>query len=137
MYPTGDIGRRDSDGKYHLVGRRDDQIKSRGYRIELAEVESLLYRCPDVAAAAVVAVPDQEITNRLVAFVVRIEQSSSSDVWNYCSRNMPGFMIPDAIEYLPSFPMTSTGKVDRRFLRARAEESLSRFRRQAGYEQTH
>jgi amino acid adenylation domain-containing protein len=69
-YRTGDLVTIDDDANYILLGRRDDMVKSRGYRIELGEVETTLYRHAGVREAAVVAIPDPAIGNRLVAFAV-------------------------------------------------------------------
>ena len=69
MYRTGDIVTVGEDGNYYFQGRRDSQIKSRGYRIELGEIESALLNHPGVREAAVLAVPDEIIGNRIRAVV--------------------------------------------------------------------
>ena len=70
MYRTGDIVKLMPSGDYQYIGRRDKMVKSRGYRIELGEIETALYAHPAVKEAAVVAVPDERIGARLMAYVV-------------------------------------------------------------------
>jgi len=115
MYRTGDLVFMDEEGNYHLVGRKDHMIKSRGYRIELGEIESALYSHPDVKEAAVVAVPDDLITNKIKAFVVPVCTNSLTkvEIDKYLSERIPQYMIPELVEFRDSLPKTSTGKIDR------------------------
>jgi amino acid adenylation domain-containing protein len=115
-YRTGDIVVLDEDGRnWRYVGRRDHMVKSRGYRIELGEIESVLYTHPDIKEAAVVAIPDEVIGNRLKAFVVAGEPGrlSQQAVRSHCSRALPVYMVPETVEFLDALPKTSTGKIDR------------------------
>lgn len=116
VYRTGDIVRLGADGVYHLLGRMDSQIKSRGYRIELGEVEAALLAHPSVVECAVAAVPDELITNRIVAHVVAGDGVGASDLIRFCSDRIPRYMVPESIELTDRLPRTSTGKVDRRTL---------------------
>jgi amino acid adenylation domain-containing protein len=117
-YPTGDLVRLDENGDYLFLGRRDNQIKSRGYRIELGEIETALYNHPSVREAAAVAIPDDEIGNRLQAFVALHEAGavSASELERYCISALPRYMVPEQIAIREALPKTSTGKVDRRAL---------------------
>jgi amino acid adenylation domain-containing protein len=112
-YRTGDRVRRRSDGKLIYLGRRDTQIKTRGYRVELGEIEAALNSIDGVVEAAVIAVPDEAITNRLKAFVVTSAPLASSQLARLCRERLPGYMIPDQVEFRPKLPRSSTGKVDR------------------------
>jgi acyl-coenzyme A synthetase/AMP-(fatty) acid ligase len=114
-YRTGDVVRLDEDGvDWRYVGRRDHMVKSRGYRIELGEIESTLYAHPDVEEAAAVAVPDELIGARIVAYVVASASATSPDVLlEHCRRTLPRYMLPDRIELCDRLPKTSTGKIDR------------------------
>jgi acyl-CoA synthetase (AMP-forming)/AMP-acid ligase II len=116
---TGDLVRRHLDGTLELIGRADSQIKVRGHRVEIAEVEAALYRHPAVQAAAVVAVPDYELGNRLNAFVVlkNCSLAGASTLRAHCAACLPPYMVPDAIEFRASLPLMSNGKIDRRGLR--------------------
>lgn len=115
---TGDLVTLGQDGDYLFLGRRDQMVKSRGYRIELGEIEATLYSHPDVREAAVVAVPDEEITNRLLAFVVPGEADglTAEDVLRHCTDRLPRYMVPESVEFRKTLPKTSTGKIDRRAL---------------------
>jgi amino acid adenylation domain-containing protein len=117
-YRTGDIVVLDEDGlNWRYVGRRDHMIKSRGYRIELGEIEATLYTHAGVKEAAVVAIPDELIGNRLKAFIVPIEDALSvKELRAYCSTHLPGYMVPESIEFRPELPKTSSGKVNRPLL---------------------
>lgn len=115
-YRTGDLVSLDAEGLYHFVGRRDSQVKSRGYRIELEEVERAFTAHPQVDECAVVAVPDELLTNRLKAFVVARGITGRDDLVSFCSLRIPAYMIPSDIELVRSLPRTSTGKIDRRAL---------------------
>lgn len=115
VYRTGDIVELGADGAWRLVGRRDRMIKSRGYRIELDEIEVVLHAHPDVYEAAVVAVPDEMIGNRIRAFVSRREGAAleSGALRDYCLQKLPRYMVPESFDFLDVLPKTSTGKVDR------------------------
>ncbi len=115
---TGDIVTLDDEGNYVYVGRRDHMIKSRGYRIELGEIETILYGHPAVSEAAVIALPDEEVTNRIKAFIVpeRSDALTGDELQLYCAERLPRYMVPEIIEFLESLPKTSTGKVDRQSL---------------------
>jgi acyl-CoA synthetase (AMP-forming)/AMP-acid ligase II len=93
-------------------------VKSRGYRIELGEIEAALYGCEGVKEAAVVAIPDDLIGNRLAAFIVPLEEKNLTikDLQAYCGERLPRYMIPESIEFRSTLPKTSTGKIDRPML---------------------
>jgi acyl-coenzyme A synthetase/AMP-(fatty) acid ligase len=115
MYRTGDLVSPDENGDYYFLGRRDNQIKSRGYRIELGEIEAALLSHPGVCEAAVIAVPDEEIGNRIRAFVYPHEAGTLTavDLQQHCAARVPKYMIPETIELRDVLPKTSTGKIDR------------------------
>jgi amino acid adenylation domain-containing protein len=115
-YRTGDLVRRRSDGELLFAGRRDSQIKTRGYRVELGEIEAALSAIDGVVEAAVIAVPDETITNRLKAFVVTSGPVAEAQLARLCRQRLPSHMIPDEFELRPELPKSSTGKVDRRAL---------------------
>ena len=115
-YATGDIVKLAGDGRTWLfLGRRDHMVKCRGYRIELGEVESVLYDHKAVKEAAVVAVPDELLGNRLLGFVVLTDnaQVTQGDLVAFCRNRLPPYMVPERIRILELLPKTSTGKVNR------------------------
>lgn len=115
VYHTGDIVSLDSDGSYLFKGRRDHMIKSRGYRIEIGEIETVLYSHPDIKEAAVVAIPDELIGNRIKSYIVchQDKKISATDIRLYCGEKLTKYMIPEEIEFCQSLPKTSTGKIDK------------------------
>jgi amino acid adenylation domain-containing protein len=115
MYSTGDLVILREDGDYDFVGRRDSQIKSRGYRIELGEIEAALLSHPAVKEVAVVAVPDDEVSNRIKAFVAPHsgEALTAGQLQQHCAQRVPRYMIPELIEFREGLPKTTTGKLDR------------------------
>jgi amino acid adenylation domain-containing protein len=117
-YRTGDLVRRRADGNLEFLGRRDHQVKTRGYRVELGEIEATLLRHPAVDEAVVVAVPDAEITNRLHAVVVLKAgaQAEAAALQAHCARTLPRYMVPETVRFRNALPRTSSGKVDRRAL---------------------
>jgi amino acid adenylation domain-containing protein len=117
-YRTGDVARELPDGNLEFLGRRDHQVKTRGYRVELGEIEAALQSHPAVGEAVAVAVPDEEITNRLRAVVVLKAGlgADEADLKQHCARTLPRYMVPETIEFRSALPRTSSGKVDRRAL---------------------
>jgi acyl-coenzyme A synthetase/AMP-(fatty) acid ligase len=114
LYNTGDVVSQAADGLLRFHGRRDDQVKCRGYRVSLLEVQETLLACPGVRQAAVVALPDAQNGTRLYGFVARATaELSATEVLAFCGRRLPAYMIPDQIEIRLQLPETSTGKVDR------------------------
>jgi amino acid adenylation domain-containing protein len=116
VYRTGDLARRDADGDWLYLGRRDTQIKSRGYRIELGEIELALNLHPDVVECAVIAVPDDVVTNRIKAFVVTRDAVAEADLVGFCLDRLPRYMVPEFFEFRDELPKSSTGKIARKAL---------------------
>ncbi|MFD2765549.1 AMP-binding protein [Micromonospora eburnea] len=127
-FRTGDLVRRDASGAYFLTGRNDHQVKVRGVRTNLQEVEQVVLAHPGVLEAAVVAVPDSNEGNVLLA-VVRPTPASGVNGLHlrlHCAAALPRTAIPGAFELVDeALPRTSTGKVDRNALRARRGRALA------------
>lgn len=118
-YRTGDLGRRRPDGLLEFRGRRDQQVKIQGHRIELAEVEAVLGAHPSVAECAVLAAPaDDGIVKSLVAYVVSREADPPQRQWRAHVRQRFGdVLLPMTFRIVPdALPRTTTGKVDGRRL---------------------
>lgn len=115
LYRTGDLVQLGEDGNYYFLGRRDSMIKSRGYRIELGEIESALLGHPAVKEAVAIAIPDDVVSNRIVAVVAAHDGAAikPSELQQHCAARIPKYMIPELIEFRESLPKTSTGKIDR------------------------
>jgi amino acid adenylation domain-containing protein len=116
MYKTGDIGRWQPDGHVLFMGRRDHQVKIRGYRIELGEIESALQRHPDISAAVVMARADQAGENELAAYIIGSVELNVSNIRNYLKTQLPDYMVPTQYVQMEVFPLSSSGKVDRKQL---------------------
>lgn len=112
-YRTGDIVRRHSDGALRYVGRLDHQIKTRGYRVDLGDVESTICGYASVGEAAVIPVADSEVSNTLHAFVVLRNGATTADVHRHCRNELPPYMVPDVITEIEALPRTSNLKIDR------------------------
>ncbi len=117
-YRTGDLVRERPDGELEFLGRRDHQVKTRGHRVELGEIEARLAAHPAVDEAVVVAVPDEEIMHRLKAVVVAKPgaEVTADALKLHCAAMLPRYMVPETIEFRAALPRTSSGKVDRRAL---------------------
>lgn len=114
-YRTGDLVTLDDDGNYVFLGRQDGMVKTRGYRVELGEVEAALYQHPAIREAVVLPVPDEMLGSRLRAVISTgtPEGLTREEVVDHCRRRLPGYMVPDVVEFREALPRTSTGKVDR------------------------
>ena len=121
---TGDTGARDDDGYFRFVGRADDVISSAGYRIGPGEVEDCLIRHPAVAMAAVIGVPDALRGQRVKAFLVLDQGATASgelaaEIQDFVKTRLAAHEYPREVEFVAALPLTATGKIIRKDLRAR------------------
>ncbi len=116
LYKTGDLARWRDDGVIEFLGRADNQLKLRGFRIEPGEIEAALKREADVRDAAVILREDSPNEKRLVAYIVG--QAEPTSLLNALSKSLPDYMLPSAIVVLPELPRTANGKLDRQALPA-------------------
>ncbi len=121
-YRTGDVVVLEPDGELVFRGRRDHQVKSRGHRIELGDVEAALAAQPDVVEAVVVPVPDPLVTNLLHAFVTVHGERDGASILAACRGRLPAPLVPASVTVVADLPRTATGKVDRRALAASIEQ---------------
>jgi len=118
LYCTGDWVTLDEKGNYLFVGRKDHMIKTRGYRVELGEIEAVMVAHPAVDEAVALAIPDEEIGNTIRAIVTLSNSRSltSPELKQHCAEKLPPYMIPEEIEFRDSLPRTGNGKIDRQRL---------------------
>ena len=118
LYRTGDCVRYRTDGCLEYLGRLDHQVKVRGHRIELGEVEVVLGQHPQVRERVVVARRDSSGENRLVAYVVPRDSLAPThgQLRDYLKPKLPAYMIPSALVVLDALPLTANGKLDQRAL---------------------
>lgn len=121
MYRTGDIGKFLDNGEIQCLGRIDQQVKIRGHRIELEEIEHLLVHQKDIEQAVVIAREDRPGDQRLAAYIILSDVNAGTDnkisKWRQSLQNsLPAYIIPNDFVILSSFPLTANGKIDRKAL---------------------
>lgn len=127
LYRTGDLARRRIDGTIECLGRADHQVKVRGYRIELKEIETALADHPDVRAGIVEPRREASGDVRLIAHIVAKpgSRSSASELREFLKSRLPGHAIPSAFLFLDQMPLNAHGKIDRSALLAPAQVDAS------------
>ncbi|MEK7389110.1 MAG: amino acid adenylation domain-containing protein [Elusimicrobiota bacterium] len=117
MFKTGDEARLLPDGNIEFLGRRDFQIKYRGFRVEPGDIEAALAQHPGVVAGAAALVKSSDGEAALTAFVVpRGAEPIERSLHSFMLQKLPDFMLPEKYVFLPRLPLTPSGKVDRRLL---------------------
>jgi len=118
LYHTGDLGRRQADGCLFHHGRKDFQVKIRGHRVEMSEVETALLEIEGVKEAVVVGEERKPGEKRLVGYIVwrGAPAPRISEVRRQLGETLPDYMVPSSFVFLEAFPLTATGKIDRRAL---------------------
>jgi amino acid adenylation domain-containing protein len=117
LYRSGDLGSFLEDGRLLFLGRSDHQVKVRGYRIELSEVEAAFKHFSEIEEVAVVAVEEENLSKSLVAYVVVGEgQLDRASLKSRLRDGLPDYMIPSKIVVVPKLPLTPNGKLDRKAL---------------------
>ncbi len=117
LYRTGDLARFDEQGNLVYSGRIDNQVKIKGFRIELDEVETILSQCEGVRDCAVIAREDANGEKRLIAYTVLDETKQETDELRTAIKaKVPDYMVPTAFVKMESLPLTTNGKVDRQAL---------------------
>jgi non-ribosomal peptide synthetase-like protein len=119
LYASGDLGAWDEDGEIQFLGRADDQVKLRGFRVELAEIESVLMQCPGIQIAVVAIKPSADQVEALVAYLVTGDEVVDLEsTRTHLRQHLPGFMMPTCFHQLQAdeVPKLASGKIDRKQL---------------------
>ncbi|MBI5055398.1 MAG: AMP-binding protein [Nitrospirae bacterium] len=124
---TGDLFRMDDEGYLYFVARKDDIIKCKGEKISPREVENVLYSLEGILETAVVGVPDEISGEAVKAYIVLKKDSglTKEDILLHCSRHLENAMVPQYIEIMTSLPKTSTGKLEKTFLKKNNKATAS------------
>ncbi|MEM9291677.1 MAG: amino acid adenylation domain-containing protein [Acidobacteriota bacterium] len=129
LYRTGDVVRRQLGGALEFLGREDNQVKIRGVRIELAEIETALAELPGVRQAVVLAAGDKTAgETRLAAYLEveeGVEEPTVADLRGDLLDRLPGYMVPAAFGFVSAMPLTANGKIDRTVLAALETEEAT------------
>lgn len=115
IYKTGDIGRWKDDGNLEYLGRKDDQVKVRGFRIELSEIIYHLNTHAQVEESMVIA-KQKDNEKYLVAYYIAKEEIGVTSIMDFLSDRLPAYMIPSFFVRLDAFPLNSNGKIDKKLL---------------------
>ena len=120
LYKTGDLARYLASGELEYLGRADQQVKVRGYRIELEEIEAAMMEHSAIRESIVIAREEADGERRLVGYVVAKEEGklTTDELRAYLKERLPDYMIPAVFVMMETFPLTANGKVDRRALPA-------------------
>ncbi|WP_394618762.1 amino acid adenylation domain-containing protein [Lentzea sp. JNUCC 0626] len=116
MYRTGDLARWNDDGMIDYLGRADEQIKIRGYRIEPDEIRDVVQKFPEVTRAEVVAFEHSTGKQLAAYYSSTVDGDISEQLRDHLTKFLPDYMVPAALVLVDSFPLTPTGKLDRRAL---------------------
>jgi acyl-coenzyme A synthetase/AMP-(fatty) acid ligase len=125
FYRTGDLVYEREDGLIDYVGRKDHQVKVRGYRVELAELDNALnsHEAVEEGSTYVLKIDDNDVIG--AAVILRAERTiSESELIAYLRGKLPIYAVPDRIRFMTDFPRTGTGKVDRKALQKDAQELI-------------
>ena len=122
LYRAGDYGRWSPDGKLEYLGRRDNQVKISGFRIEIGDIENALLRVPGVRDGAVVVGEGAGQSKFLVAFYSGNRPLEVDEIRSEMAARVPGYMVPSAYRWQESLPLTGNGKIDRKALTRMARE---------------
>jgi NRPS condensation-like uncharacterized protein/acyl carrier protein len=115
IYQTGDIAKINRQGQVIILGRYDEQIKIRGFRVEIKEIELMLLQSGLITQAKVLAIGDSH-EKRLIAFLVGGHHQKESALLAYLKQHLPTYMIPSALVYVEAMPLTQNGKIDSQVL---------------------
>ncbi|MGN4496386.1 condensation domain-containing protein, partial [Bacillus cereus group sp. BfR-BA-01511] len=117
IYKTGDMGKMTPEGHIEFLGREDSQVKIKGYRVEIGEIENILVKASEnVINATVLVKKDSNNNDVLCAFLVSSSNIDYENVYKYLNENLPKYMVPNQILQIEKLPLTENGKIDKSHL---------------------
>jgi D-alanine--poly(phosphoribitol) ligase subunit 1 len=122
-YKSGDVAFKDEKGEYYIVGRVDDTIKYRGFRINLLDIDSYIHTIPYVQDAATIAIEDEDANTKTICFAILKEKKTVKELKTDLAKILLDFQIPEKIIFVDSFQTNSSGKVDRKALKQNFKNS--------------
>jgi amino acid adenylation domain-containing protein len=125
IYRTGDLARWMEDGNIEFLGRKDDQVKIRAYRVELSEITAVIESIADIDSAVVVAIPNAIGEKDIVAYIKSDQPMDANAIRDYISKSLPVYMLPNYFIQLGHIPLTSNGKIDKKALPHPHESDVS------------
>ncbi|WP_040951499.1 non-ribosomal peptide synthetase, partial [Gorillibacterium massiliense] len=128
LYKTGDLAVMLPDGNLDCLGRNDSQVKVRGFRIEIGEIENAMLQHPGISFSCVILRKDDDDNASLHGFYVASSAVEASEVKNFLGQKLPEYMVPSSLLRLDAMPLSSHGKVDRKALVDKLAEVLSASR---------
>ncbi|MEO5717166.1 MAG: amino acid adenylation domain-containing protein [Chthoniobacterales bacterium] len=128
LYCTGDWVTLDENDNYLFVGRKDHMIKTRGYRVELGEIETVMLAHPAVDEAVALPIPDEAVGNTIQAVVTLASGGTldAAELKRHCAQKLPAYMVPEKIDFAETLPRTDNGKIDRRRLQAERSAAVAK-----------
>ncbi len=125
-YRSGDLAFKNENGNFFIVGRADDTIKYRGYRIDLLDIDSYICRLPYVQDSVTIALPNENTENQTIGFLILKEKKTVKEIKEDLANLLLEYQIPEKILFLDKYPTNSSGKVCRKTLKAQYLESLEK-----------
>jgi acyl-CoA synthetase (AMP-forming)/AMP-acid ligase II len=115
---SGDLFRKDEEGYLYFVARKDDMIKTKGERVSPNEIEEVLYAMGGISKVAVFGISDHMFGQVIVACIVTKKdvKLSNQQVKKHCARNLEPFMVPQYIKFMNEFPISTSGKIDKKLI---------------------
>lgn len=113
-YHTGDLAYKDSEGYFFVVGRKDNQLKVSGHRINVQEIEDVILDSGLAIEVAVIGIPDPLLENKLIAVMVSSSFVETKDVMAFCAQKLPAYKVPQDVVFVEDLPKGASGKLDRK-----------------------
>lgn len=110
---SGDFAYTDNEGYIYYIGRKDDSIKTHGFRVSPNEVEEIVYKCEGVVEAVAIGVPHETNGHAIVVYLSANSNVTESDLMAHCKINMPSYMQPQSLILMDEFPRNQNDKIDR------------------------